>query len=571
MKNKICLAIILGNESDVIDRCLSSFLPAVDYVSAVIATGNQPPDPTAAKVQEACCEAKIPFRISTYRNHGSRDWAHLDSFAAARNLAWDQSFYFDCQWLLWCDADDVLSDGGADVIRECAKVEDEALDAWVFPYDTGREITMRDRLIRHGRSYWEHAIHEQPAYFKSGRMKICEEARWIHKPLDTKTSSHERNLAILQAEISDASRNAFYLHQQHFLHGDKGEATVWGKVALACPDSDKVERYETLLNLAQMETTPQEARRLASEAFAIMPNRREALAYLSAMNIAIGNFKDAAALARQMMTIPKPKDVIWSLNHAWYDWKGAQLYAQTLRLTGKASDADDLLQSVYERNNGKISVIHATLGRPQQALAIRELWLSRAKNPNGIQYIFGLHSFDEKSGALKGFPHAITDRPGAGPNLASAASIATGEVFVQAQDDIFPPEGWDEIILNRLGDLTVPKFLAVSDGHRNDRLCVTSIMTRPYVEQKAISCDGGGFGHDGYHSMYWDTENTYRAYKDGVVTEAKDVVFFHNHPAFVPGLPWDQTYQIENAPEHYKTGAELFNQRNPEAATDGIL
>ena len=30
-------------------------------------------------------------------------------------------------------------------------------------------------------------------------------------------------------------------------------------------------------------------------------------------------------------------------------------------------------------------------------------------------------------------------------------------------------------------------------------------------------------------------------------------------------MPWDKTYEWENSPENYKSGAELFAKRNPQA------
>lgn len=211
------------------------------------------------------------------------------------------------------------------------------------------------------------------------------------------------------------------------------------------------------------------------------------------------------------------------------------------------------------------SVIHATLGRPQTAALMRELWLSRAENPGEVEYLFGLHSFDAESMALLSqFPHAVTDKRGAGPNLESCAAISAGTILVQAQDDITPPHGWDAKLLAKITELNAPAFVCVSDGHRTDFLHVTSIMTRAYMERKARGdCDGCGFGHPGYFSMFWDTENSIRAYRDGVAIDARELVFYHDHPVFVPGKAWDETYEIENAAEHYTNGSALFKSRNP--------
>ncbi len=216
------------------------------------------------------------------------------------------------------------------------------------------------------------------------------------------------------------------------------------------------------------------------------------------------------------------------------------------------------------------SIIHATLGRATQALDIRKLWLSRADKPSQVEYLFGLHAFDAESiTALSHHRHSLTELTGAGPNLQACAAISTGKVLVQAQDDIIPPIGWDTSLLAKLPDLDAEAFVCVSDGFRTDWIRVTSIMTRAYMERKARGdCDGCGFGHPGYFSMYWDTENSYRATRDGVCANGTDLVFYHDHPVFTD-RPLDATYLLENEPIHYTEGKALFEKRNPNRLLSG--
>ena len=103
-------------------------------------------------------------------------------------------------------------------------------------------------------------------------------------------------------------------------------------------------------------------------------------------------------------------------------------------------------------------------------------------------------------------------------------------------------------------------------------------MTRAYMEQKkAEDADGSnGFMHRSYTGVFADTENTYRAYTDAKkgrcqLIEARDIILFHDHPAFNQAVPWDETYAQENSSEANKIGSEVFNRRFPDAKSDGVL
>ena len=180
---------------------------------------------------------------------------------------------------------------------------------------------------------------------------------------------------------------------------------------------------------------------------------------------------------------------------------------------------------------------------------------------------------------LKGFRHTVAPKGSGCPtNYDIAAGAARGKIIIQAQDDIIPPSGWDEMILDKIEDLDAPFFLAVADGQRTDRLCVSTVMTRAYMEQKkAEDADGSnGFMHRSYTGVFADTENTYRAYTDAKkgrcqLIEARDIILFHDHPAFNQAVPWDETYAQENSSEANKIGSEVFNRRFPDAKSDGVL
>jgi hypothetical protein len=62
--------------------------------------------------------------------------------------------------------------------------------------------------------------------------------------------------------------------------------------------------------------------------------------------------------------------------------------------------------------------------------------------------------------------------------------------------------------------------------------------------------------------MFSDNHFTDRAYADGVVIEAKDIVIEHLHPAFDKG-EMDETYARSNAPANYESGLATYEKLKP--------
>lgn len=576
---KITLAAIIGNEEAVIERFIRSFAPAVDSIYLTVATGTELRDRTLMLATGIAEQLGVDLAWSVF---GDSKFPHVSHFGNARQQSWLDALMFNADYLLWADADDILAPGAAEQIRAAA--ESDSRDVYIMPYDVkgnGKQIVHRERLIRASvGSYWKHAVHESLEFPRDVTYRMIP-ATFIHSPLAEKTGSHERNLNILRAELEDVPRNLFYLAQESFNHGDDIAFKTAATTALDCRGLGDLERYELLLELAQ--TPGNDSRKLAAEAFAIMPDRREALALLSNYCIVDGDYPKALLLAERMIATPRPSRTYWSQNEEWYGWKATELHNQCLRLNEKPilpriQEGRDATGEVVLTSYAQpvFSIIHATLDRPEKALQIREMWLSRARHPENVEYIFGMHEWDAKSiRCLKGFRHTITSEKGAAKNWDTAAGAATGQIIVQAQDDCYPPDGWDETLLAMIPDPSVPVFVGPFDGFRQDRLWVNQIITRPYMAYRAsLETDGGnGFYHRGYTGAYCDTEVSLRAIQDadeGLVEliDARDFTIYHDHPLYNPGVIWDATYAIENNPANYAQGGKLFFERNGSAAED---
>jgi glycosyltransferase involved in cell wall biosynthesis len=132
-------------------------------------------------------------------------------------------------------------------------------------------------------------------------------------------------------------------------------------------------------------------------------------------------------------------------------------------------------------------------------------------------------------------------------------------VLVQLSDDWTPIKGWDEEFVQRLRDVNQPGVLRPSDGHRRDDLLCMAIFTRARYKQQ------GEFLHGGYFGIYSDDEYSFRAYQDGVVIDARDMVLLHDHPNYNPDVEMDETYLNQNSSERDKQGRKVFLSRNPRA------
>lgn len=209
-----------------------------------------------------------------------------------------------------------------------------------------------------------------------------------------------------------------------------------------------------------------------------------------------------------------------------------------------------------------ISILHPTR-RPEQALRIRELWLSRAKNPKGIEYIFGVDQDDQATACrLSTFNFQLSPRgsaPGTVAPTNAAAAASKGRILIFAADDCEPPQDWDVLIREALkGQLHLPRLLWTSDGYTKQPVVTHPIMTRALYEEQ------GYFFCPEYPHLFCDTELTHRAAQAGQIIDARHIVLKHQHPMFTGAKP-DQLHEERNNQEAWRIGSEIFARRNPGA------
>lgn len=553
--NTIHLGIIAGNEESVIGRFLDSFQPHVDSISVCIARGNQEPDRT-----EEICRAR-GCMIYFYGNK-IEGWPHVDNFAAARNASWFAAPP-DTDWLMWADCDDLLSATAIETLREIRGGNAPEAAAIMAPYivDPQGAHAKRIRMVRRSASpVWVNAVHEDIELAPGTEIAFCKELQVYHAPSTNKRGSLERNRRILESipAATRTGREWWFLTRECEVMGDIPAALEAAIMATGMPDLGIQEKFSSYLSIGRWLKQAEHAERPFLESARLDPMRREPYAELAKMHIARGEKTKALAWAKIMDSIPEPEDPAWTHDASLYGWQGHEILCHAESING--IDPTPRRKAWHKRHGIRISVIHPTC-RPDQALKIRQIWLERAAHPRSIEYIFGINEADDP-GQLTHYPHAWSDAVAPGyssavANYNAAAEAATGPIIIAAQDDVYPPMGWDEGVWRLLGPHTAhPTVLHVHDGFSDGQLMVCMCVTRAWLKKHGtLLCPE----YDGYWS---DTEFSVRAYAAGEVIDGRALKFYHDHPLFT-GRKSDESYMRQQNPEACARGKAIFDRRNP--------
>ena len=224
-------------------------------------------------------------------------------------------------------------------------------------------------------------------------------------------------------------------------------------------------------------------------------------------------------------------------------------------ISGALEEARKQMQVPSNTQNVKISLLHATRGRPIHALDAKELWLKKAKFPERVEHLFAIDHDDAESIALKQHAHVIQLQDGYSVGAwILAASKCTGDVLIQLSDDWLPPDGWDELIASRL-NTDCEEVLWIDDGNRTDDLMCMAITTRKYYLRH-------GLFDPVFKNVYSDNDFTLRARKAGAVVDARDIKIKHDHPSIGTGKSMDAIYERGNQSAEYERAKAIFESKH---------
>ena len=200
MRLSVCL--IVKNEEEVLARCLSCAAKFADEI-IVVDTGSS----------DGTVEIAKRFTDSVF----FFEWR--DDFSAARNFAFDRA---KGDYLMWLDADDVITDGNCKKIKELVKEGD--FDMAYLPYAAAFEnerptfVYYRERIMKRSMNFrFEGAVHE--AIVPRGKTAYFDVPVY-HKKV--KAGDPLRNLLILQRKIARGEkldgRSKFYYGRELFFN-----------------------------------------------------------------------------------------------------------------------------------------------------------------------------------------------------------------------------------------------------------------------------------------------------------------------------------------------------------------
>jgi hypothetical protein len=225
------------------------------------------------------------------------------------------------------------------------------------------------------------------------------------------------------------------------------------------------------------------------------------------------------------------------------------------------------------------SVCHTT-ARPHLWRRAYDRWIQAAGNQESVEYVLCVDSrwgFD----AL-GMPAFLKnwkqERPenilvwNVGPKSCvsgwnTAAAASTGDILLCAADDFFPCEHWDTELYEAVRKHQTPagfdRFaIRISTSTDADRrgagLIQHAFMSRAFYEHL-----GSNVLHPDYEGVFSDDDFTAHAEQDGVIIEAKGLVFPHEHPGINNG-ELDAAWWHHNKPENYNRGRDIFDRRTRE-------
>lgn len=210
----------------------------------------------------------------------------------------------------------------------------------------------------------------------------------------------------------------------------------------------------------------------------------------------------------------------------------------------------------------KISIIHPTRGRKQQALTTANTWMRNSYNAENIEYIFSVDTTDiqEWCSRIEFFPYVFnnylysasvlkSDNKSAIEAINNATKIATGDLLVIISDDFDAPEHWDTLLIEALGGKS--DFCAKTDDGLQPTLITMPVMDRIYYERY------GYVYFEGYRHLFADQELTAVAMMTGKYIKL-DLSFPHLH--YSTGKSPKDEISVKNDLT-WKQGEKLFNER----------
>lgn len=218
----------------------------------------------------------------------------------------------------------------------------------------------------------------------------------------------------------------------------------------------------------------------------------------------------------------------------------------------------------------KISLIHPSRGRANQAAATFRFWMSRATEHADIQHILSLDKDDQQLQQYrKNFQvqamagHDITILVNDNDCIVQATNRAIehvkGDIVIYLSDDFQCPDWWDKHVEASYLKVGQPELWLVRVDDCLQKLHA-DVLTIPIMTKKLMD-HLGYFWNPIYKSMFVDQDLFYTCKNNGWLYFEPDLKFPHLH--YCNGkAAHDETYKRSSA--NWQSGQETYTRRKRE-------
>ncbi len=314
---KICLTMIVRNESAIIERCLDSAYPVIDCLS-VCDTGST--DQTVEIIEKYMETHKLPGKVHrhTWKNFGYNRTASAE---AAQQTLQELGYPLESSYLLLLDADMKLEilDGFDKRVLSC--------DNYNLIQKNGELSYANTRLIKASLP-WKciGVTHEYWGCSEAKSYDICHTLKIDDKnDGGCKADKFERDLSLLQQGLMDEPNNPrymFYLAQTYHCLGQLRNSNLWYKKRIDAGgwlEEVWYSKYSIGKNYEAMGDWPK-AQEAYLEAYSYNPARAEPLYHIAKHHRLNGNPFLAYLFAKEGLTIPYPKHQLLFINDTVYQY-----------------------------------------------------------------------------------------------------------------------------------------------------------------------------------------------------------------------------------------------------------
>lgn len=313
---KICLTMIVKNESRIIERCLNQAKGVVDCVS-ICDTGST--DNTVAIIEDYLKKNKIPGKV---HKHEWKNFGHNRSLSieAAQKTLKELNFDLKNSYLLLLDADMNLQVDPQFTKKGLNK------DAYLVMQKSDWHALYNVRLVRASLPWKSVGVTHE---YWSGGAVTQENLQTLsiddREDGGCKADKYERDIRLLVQGLKDEPNNErymFYLAQSYRSNRDFKEANKWYQARIDKGGWNEEVWYSMLMigedydNMGDWD----QALNWYLKAYQYYPRRAESLQKIANKYRHNGNHHLALMFAKMAAKVPYPKDDILFVSHPVYDY-----------------------------------------------------------------------------------------------------------------------------------------------------------------------------------------------------------------------------------------------------------